>query len=419
MVITGGGLIGLASAHYLSAGGAEVTLLDAAAEPAAGASHANGGLITPSMSEPWNSPGVAWQLLRWIGRADAPLLLRPRALPQSAGWMLRFVRASNSAQYRRSTLKNLRLGMYSVRELARLRHELGLRYHAGTRGTLNLYRDAREFDAAIASKSGATGEGLRFEVLDRTATVRLEPALAPIERNIVGSLHFPDDETGDARLFCAELARHLAARGVNVRYGVRVSGWRVDAARHIAAVQTSEGEIDADAFLVAAGASSAPLMKPLGLSLPVSPVKGYSLSLPLQSWDPSPQVGVVDDSLHAAATPVGPQLRVAGTAEFAGFDATIDARRIENLRRLVDAVYPHASEAARGPAAVAWAGLRPMSADGVPIIGRTAVENLYVNCGHGHLGWTMAAGSSRLLADIVLQRPAALAVDDYAWNRFH
>jgi D-amino-acid dehydrogenase len=419
IVIVGGGLIGLTSAHYLAAGGATVTVLDGAAEPAAGASHANGGLITPSMSEPWNSPGVAWQLLRWIGRADAPLLLRPRALPQSAAWMLRFVRASTSAQYRRNTGKNLRLGMYSALELGRLRQELGLRYHASMRGSLNLYRDARVLEAAGAAKALATADGLRFEVLDRAATVRLEPALAPIERHIVGGLHFPGDETGDARLYCAEIARHLAARGVDLRYGVRVIGWREDASRHLAAVRTSQGEIDADAFVVAAGAFSAPLLKPLRLSLPVHPVKGYSLSVPLGSWDPSPQIGVVDDSLHAAATPIGPVLRVAGTAEFAGFDTRIEEQRIENLRRLVDAVYPHASRAAREPTAIAWAGLRPMSADGVPVIGRSAIGNLYVNCGHGHLGWTMAAGASRLLADIVLAQPATLAPDDYCWERFH
>jgi D-amino-acid dehydrogenase len=419
IVIVGGGLIGLTSAHYLVSEGASVTLLDSAAVPAAGASHANGGLITPSMSEPWNAPGIAWQLLRWIGHADAPLLLRPRALPRSAGWMLRFVRASTPAQYRRNTVKNLRLGMYSTLELAKLREELGLQYHAGTRGTLKLYRDARMLGAADESKAVATAHGLRFEALDRAGTVRLEPALAPIERNIAGSLYFPGDETGDARLFCAEMAHRLAARGVDVRYGVRVNGWRADATRRIAAVRTSHGEIDADTFIVAAGACSAELLKPLRLSLPVHPVKGYSLSVPLQSWSPSPQIGVVDDSLHAAATPIGPVLRVAGTAEFTGFDTTVHEARVENLRRLVDAVYPSASRAARERGATAWAGLRPMSADGVPVIGRSAIENLYVNCGHGHLGWTMAAGAARLLADLVLARPTDLAADDYSWQRFH
>jgi D-amino-acid dehydrogenase len=419
IVIVGGGLIGLTSAHYLAVGGARVTLLDAAAVPAAGASHANGGLITPSMSEPWNEPGVVWKLLRWLGRADAPLLLRPRALPQSAAWMVRFVRAATPAQYRRNTFKNLRLGMYSALELRRLRDALGLQYHAGTRGTLNLYRDERTLAAAEVAKSAATASGLEFTVLDRAGVLRVEPALAPIERQIAGGLHFPGDETGDARLFCAELAQRAGSNGVDLRYGVRVDGFRRDGPKRVAAVRTSQGEVDADAFVVAAGAYSAPLLQTLQLSLPVHPVKGYSLSVPLGSWSPAPRIGVVDDSLHAAATPLGAVLRVAGTAEFAGFDATIDDRRIENLRRLVDGVYPHASRAAREPTATAWAGLRPMSADGVPIIGRSVIENLYVNCGHGHLGWTMAAGSSRLLADLVLAQSTGLAADEYSWRRFH
>ena len=419
VVIIGGGLIGLTSAHYLAAAGAAVTLLDGAPVPAAGASHANGGVITPSMSEPWNAPGVALQLLRWLGRTDAPLLLRPRALPQSAGWMLRFLRASTPEQYRRNTVKNLRLGMYSVAELRRLREMLDLEYHAGTRGTIKLFRNARMLEAADLSKELATAQGLAFESLDRAGTLRIEPALAPIENNIVGSLFFPGDETGDAREFCVQLARRLAARGVALHYGVGVNGWRTGASREIAAVNTAQGDVDGDVFVVAAGAHSAGLVKLLKLALPVHPVKGYSLSIPLQAWAPSPQVGVVDDSLHAVAAPVGSVLRVAGTAEFAGFDTTIPDARIANLRRLVDAVYPRASRAAREPTAIAWAGLRPMSADGVPVVGRSAIANLYVNSGHGHLGWTMAAGSGRLLADLVLGQRAGLDADDYSWQRFH
>ena len=385
---------------------------------AAGASHANGGVITPSMSEPWNAPGVALQLLRWLGRADAPLLLRPRALPRSAGWMLRFVRAWTPG-IRRNTAKNLRLGMYSVAELGHLRETLALAYDAGTRGTIKLFRDARMLEAADQSKELATAHGLAFESLDRAGTLRLEPALAPIESNIVGSLYFPGDETGDAREFCVQLAQRLTSRGVDLRYGVHVDGWRTGASRKIAAVRTSQGDVEADIFVVAAGAHSAGLLKPLELALPVHPVKGYSLSIPLQSWAPSPQLGVVDDTLHAVATPIGRVLRVAGTAEFAGFDSTIHEARVDNLRRLVDAVYPRASRAAREPTATAWAGLRPMSADGVPVVGRSQIANLYVNSGHGHLGWTMAAGSGRLLADLVLGQRTGVDADDYSWRRFH
>jgi D-amino-acid dehydrogenase len=369
------------------------------------------------MSEPWNSPGVLWSLLRWLGRADAPLLIRPRALPQYAGWMTRFVRASTPARYHASTLSNLRLGLLSVQLQRRLRRELGLEYDAGTRGSLKLFRDARQLEAAHGASVIAAQHGLESRRLSAAATVALEPALAAIESKLVGSLYFPGDESGDARAFCEQLAGSLAARGVAFHYGLQATGWDMSDSR-IAAVRTASGTLDADVYVVAAGAQSAALVKPLGLALPVQPVKGYSLSIPLRDWSPVPELGIVDDSLHAAATPIGRVLRVAGTAEFAGFDRTVDEARIENLRRLVDGVYPAASRAARAPAAIAWAGLRPMSPDGVPVIGRSPIGNLYVNAGHGHLGWTLAAASGSLLADIVLSNPSAMDERDYSWRRF-
>jgi D-amino-acid dehydrogenase len=417
VLVVGSGLIGLTTAHYLAQGGAAVTVLDAAGGPATGASHANGGLLTPSMSEPWNSPGVFWSLLRWLGRAEAPLLIRPRALPQYARWMTRFVGASTPARFRANTLSNLRLGLSSVQLQQRLRRELKLEYDAGTRGTLKLFRDPRQLEVAHGASVTAAQHGLESRRLDAAATVALEPALAPIERSLAGSLHFPGDETGDARSFCERLAESLAARGVAFHYGLQVKGWDARDSR-IAAVRTTSGTLDADAYVVAAGAHSADVVKPLGLSLPIQPVKGYSLSIPLRDWSPVPGIGIVDDALHAAATPIGRVLRVAGTAEFSGFDRTVHDARVENLRRLVDAVYPAASHAARGPAAIAWAGLRPMSPDGVPVIGRSPLANLYVNAGHGHLGWTLAAGSGSLLADILLGNPGAVDERDYSWRRF-
>jgi D-amino-acid dehydrogenase len=235
-------------------------------------------------------------------------------------------------------------------------------------------------------------EGLKVQPLDRGETVALEPALAPIESRIVGSQYYPGDETGDARRYCDALAARLTARGCALRYNVSVDGFTTRGAE-ITGARTSVGNISADVYVLASGAYTAKLARPLGLSIPVQPVKGYSISVPMQPWSPRPSLGVVDDTLHAGATPIGDRLRVAGTAEFTGFDTTVTPARVANLQRLVDALYPQASAAARGKDIAAWAGLRPMSADGVPVIGRTPIGNLYVNAGHGTLGWTMAAGS--------------------------
>jgi len=416
-LIVGGGLIGLTTAHYLAERGARVTLVDAGPRPASGASHANGGLITPSMAEPWNAPGVMWQLMRWIGRPDAPLLLKPRGVCTSVGWMYRFMRASTPQSYRESTVKNIRLAVYSVSTLQALRRDTGLEYGAGVRGTMKVFRDQQSFDLAQTSMSIALDEGLKVQPLGRDETIALEPALAPIESRIVGSQYYPGDEIGDARRYCEALAAKLTARGCDIRYNVAVDGF-VTRGPAIGSARTSSGTITADAYVLAAGAHSARLARPLGLAIPVQPVKGYSISVPMQTWSPRPALGLVDDTLHAGATPIGDRLRVAGTAEFTGFDTTVTPARIANLQRLVDALYPQASAAARGNDIEAWAGLRPMSPDGVPIIGRTPIGNLYVNTGHGTLGWTMAAGSGRLLAELITTGDTEIDLTGYAYARF-
>jgi D-amino-acid dehydrogenase len=416
-VVVGGGLLGLATTYYLRRRGVEVTLVDAGPGPAAGASRANGGLITPGMSDPWNAPGVAWHLLRWLGRADAPLLLRRQALRGSLRWRYRFLRASARDRYQANTLKNLRLALYSLDALRELRAESGIDYGPVGRGTLKLFRDPHSLSAADRASGVVASHGLAVRTLDRRATLELEPALEPIAGTIAGGLHFPEDEIGDSRRFCEALAAHLASRGCELRFGVTVERWRHESGR-LAGIVTSDGDVRGDTILLAAGAHCAPLARPLGIAIPVAPAKGYSISVPFEGWTLRPRHGVVDDALHAAATPLSDVLRVAGTAEFAGFDASIRPERIENLRRLAETLYPQASMAARGDDVGAWAGLRPMSADGVPILGRTPIENLFVNTGHGHLGWTLAAGSGRVVADLVTRGTSEVNAADYALQRF-
>jgi D-amino-acid dehydrogenase len=331
--------------------------------------------------------------------------------------MYRFLRASARQQYQVNTLKNLRLARYSLDALRELRSETGIDYGAIGRGTLKLFRDPRSLAAAEVASEMLLSNGVAVRALDRTATLELEPALEPIAARVAGGLHFPEDESGDARLFCEALEADLARRGCDLRFGVAVDGWQWERSR-LAGIATRDGNEPADSIVLAAGVHCAPLARQIGITIPVAPAKGYSISVPLGGWAPQPRLGVIDDALHAAATPLGDVLRVAGTAEFAGFDVSIRPERIETLRRLLEALYPRASSAARSDATHTWAGLRPMSADGVPIIGRTRIENLFVNTGHGHLGWTMAAGSGRVLADLMTLERSDLDAADYALQRF-
>jgi len=417
-IVVGGGLLGLSTAYHLLQRGVRVTVVDAAPHSAAGASRANGGLLTPSMSDPWNAPGVALHLLRWIGRPDAPLLLRRQGLRGgSLRWLYRFLRASAPERYRANTLKNLRLAQYSMTALRELRAESGIDYGEVRYGTAKLFRDPRAFALAGRASGMLVANGVTVRVLDRAATIDLEPALEPIEPHVAGALHFPDDEVGDARRFCEALATELGRRGCSLRFGVALERWK-HARGRLSGIETIEGFLEADSIVLAAGVHTAPLARSLGVDVPVAPAKGYSISVPLKQWAPQPQLGVIDDELHAAATPLGDVLRVAGTAEFAGFGASIRPERVENLRRLVEAVYPQATLVVRSTDVQAWAGLRPMSSDGVPILGRTTIENLFVNTGHGHLGWTMAAGSGRVVADLITRGASDLDASEYALARF-
>jgi D-amino-acid dehydrogenase len=420
IAVIGAGLIGVTTAHHLARRGHRVTLLERAAAPASGASHANGGMLTPSMADPWNAPGVWRDLLRWIGREEAPMLLRPRALPSIIGWGLRFISASSASRYHDNTLRNLRLAAYSVAGMAPLRSTAALAYHAGTHGTLKLYRDPRAFEAAARNATPLAPGLVEVHALDRRQVLDLVPALADIGERIAGGLHFPRDESGDARLFTEQLCADAVHHGVTLQLGREVLGIDVEAGA-VRALRTTRGSLRADAVVVAAGCHAAALLRGLGPRLPIAPVKGYSITCIPREGDAAPAplpLPIVDDALHAALTPLGTSLRIAGTAEFAGFDTRLDASRLDNLRGLLAAVLPAHAPGLLSGTVVPWAGLRPMSADGVPFIGPYGPRGLYVNAGHGHLGWTMADGSARLLADLVEDGTPALDPADYSPQRF-
>jgi D-amino-acid dehydrogenase len=310
---------------------------------------------------------------------------------------------------------NYRLCAYSLEQLRVWRAALGLEYAAGTRGTIEVYRDPRSFEHAVAEVRTLAPLGLEGTPLDPAGTARLEPLLQEIRADLVGAIHYPADESGDAWLFCRALRTRLEARGVRVLVNTVVRAIRVSGGG-VAGVETETGFVPGSEVVVAAGPWSRALLAACGVGVQVKPVKGYSLSIPI---DPAagPLHALSDDSLHAVMTPLGSTLRLAGTAEFSGWDFTLRPGRVQALWRLLAALSPTLARSVDRSTARAWCGLRPMSADGRPYIGATPLAGLYVNTGHGHLGWTQAAGSASLLAQLMAGAPAAIDRRPFALSR--
>ena len=416
IAVIGGGVIGVTSAYELARRGHAVTLFEAREGVGLETSYANGSILTPSMSDPWNGPGVHRHLAASLFDPYSPMKLRPRALPGLAIWGLHFLRNSSCKRHGHATDASYQLSAYSVRLTAELRGELDLAYDASDRGIVKLFRDRRAMAEPAALAERLASQGLVYRVLDPDQTVALEPALAPIGERIAGAMHFNGDESGDAYLFTKALAEHFEQLGGVVCRGVRVDRIRLEGGA-VSGLETEGAFETADQVVVAAGCWSPALVAHLGISVPVKPAKGYSLTFPGDLVENPPRLPVVDDAMHALVVPVGRRLRIAGTAEFAGFDTRLRPERIENLRMLLAGLYPQIAAALPPDAGEPWTGLRPMTADGLPIIGPTPIPGLFLNTGHGHLGWTMAAGSARLLADQLEDRAAEIPTRPYRVDR--
>lgn len=403
----GGGLLGLTSAWELKARGQQVMLLERGNELASGASFANGGLLTASMSAPWNGPGVLRQLAESFFRPSSPVKVELRALPSLLGWGLRFLHHSRHDRYIRAASENYRLASYSIAETARLRERLGLRYAAWAGGAMKIF-----FDSSLMSESAETAArlaelGLRYERLDTKQTLLREPGLTEIAGRLCGSLFFPDDESGDAQHFCRSLASVFEQRGGTIRLNTRVD--RILSRRgRVSGIVTNRGILDTRRVVIAAGCGSVALARTQDVTLPIRPVKGYSLTIPGSVPARLPCIPIIDDAKHVAIVPIGKQLRIVGMADFNGHDAKPRRRRVETLKASLRDIYPSVAEHVGDDVSRAWAGLRPMSADGVPLIGPAGPPGLYVNTGHGHLGWTMAVGSAKLLAELMLGARSAI-----------
>lgn len=402
VLVLGAGLLGVTSAHYLSQLGHEVTVVDRQAQPAAETSFANGGQISVSHAEPWANPSAPFKVLKWLAREDAPLLFRLRADPAQWAWGLRFLRECTPARTRHNIEQIVRLGTYSRGLLQQLRGDLGIEYDQRSQGILHFYTDAREFDAAIAPAQQMRELGCERRVIDADEAVRIEPALRHIQPQLAGATFTDADESGDANRFATELARHCEQAGVKFLMGHHITALREAAGRldhvEVTDAQGRYQQLRADAYVLALGSFSPLLTRPLALRLPIYPAKGYSVTMPVRDASMAHQVSLTDDEYKLVFSRLGDRLRIAGTAELNGYGRELNEVRCRAIVRRVEQLFPGAGDAGR---AQFWSGLRPATPGNVPLIGATKLGNLFLNTGHGTLGWTHACGSGESIARIV------------------
>lgn len=417
-VVVGAGLAGLQTAWFLRKEGWDVTVVERREGVALETSFANGGLVTPSHAAPWNSPGIFRTLLGSLNDETAALYLKASAIPSYFFWGLHFLRNSTPARYYRTIERNSRLAHYSLEALNELAEELALTFDGERRGTIMFYRNRAVFDRVRSVNDHVANSGVDVEPCAPEDLVRLEPALGAIEDRLSGGFYYPGDQHGDAHLYCRALAGKLAANGVELRFGEPVTRFETGGGR-VTGIVTDKAHLDADAVVLAAGFWSAEVGRQLRLRLPIKPVKGYSVTYDVSASNTRPNIPVVDDELHIGLTPLGNRMRFVGTAEFSGYSPEINPVRIENLRRAALATYPGmASIVNEAEPITTWCGHRPMTPDCLPLVGQAGPENLYLNTGHGYLGWTTASGTSRAVADLIVGRESGLALADYAVGRF-
>jgi D-amino-acid dehydrogenase len=410
VLILGSGLLGVSSAYYLSQLGHEVTVVDRQASPAAETSFANGGQISVSHAEPWANPSAPLKVLQWLGKEDAPLLFRIRADMRQWLWGLQFMRECTPARTRYNIAQIVRLGTYSRDMLQELRKATGLHYDQRTQGILHFYTSQKEFEISHAPAAQMRELGCDRRVVSADEAIKLEPALAHIRSQLAGATYTAEDESGDANRFARELVKLCEAAGVRFLMShtitaLRESGGRLD---HVEATD-SEGRfqrLSADSYVLAMGSLSPIYTAPLGINLPIYPAKGYSVTMPVKDASMAHQVSLTDDEYKLvfsrltplAGDPRGDRLRIAGTAEFNGYDRDLNRVRCEAIVRRVEQLFPGAGDTSQ---ASYWTGLRPATPSNVPIIGKSKFPNLYFNTGHGTLGWTHACGSGKSIARIV------------------
>ncbi|WP_199258342.1 D-amino acid dehydrogenase [Paracoccus binzhouensis] len=414
VIVLGAGVLGVTSAWYLAKAGHEVTVIDRQEGPALETSFANAGEISPGYSSPWAAPGIPLKALKWMFQRHAPLVIQPRLDWQRLSWMARMLANCTASSYAVNKSRMVRIAEYSRDCLGELRAETGIHYDERTQGTLQVFRKQEQLDGAGKDIEVLKADGVPFEVLDRAGCIAAEPGLADAAGRIVGGLRLPGDETGDCFKFTNRLAEMAAAAGVTFRWGVSIEALEAEGGR-ISAVRTGQGRMQADRYVLALGPHSPLLVRPLGIKLPIYPLKGYSLTIDIEDESRAPVSTVMDETYKVAITRLGDRIRVGGLAEIAGYDLSLNPRRRATLAKSVSELFGGSGDPDK---ALFWTGLRPMTPDGTPIVGATPIPNLFLNTGHGTLGWTMSAGSSRVLADLISGRKPDIEAEDLGYARY-
>jgi D-amino-acid dehydrogenase len=415
VLVLGSGVVGVTSAYYLARAGHEVTVVDR--QPAAGmeTSFANAGQVSPGYSSPWAAPGIPVKAMKWLLMKHRPLVLWPRPEPRLWGWLAHMLANCTEDAYRRNKGRMVRLAEYSRDCLRELRQETGITYDHRERGLLQLFRTQKQLNGIGEDTSVLDAYGVPYEILDPLGCVAVEPGLKIVQEKIAGGVRLVGDETGDAHLFTQRLAAIAEGLGVTFRFGRSIQALKTDGDRISGVLLDGDETLTADAYIAAMGSFTPALLKPLGVSLPVYPVKGYSITMPIVDPDAAPVSTIMDETYKVGITRLGDRIRVGGTAELAGFSQRLRGPRRATLMHSVGDLFPQGGDLSK---ASFWTGLRPMTPDGTPIVGATRFRNLYTNTGHGTLGWTMACGSGRILADMISFRKPDIPTEELALARY-
>ena len=406
VVVLGSGVVGVTSAYYLARAGHEVTVIDREAGPALETSFANAGQISPGYASPWAAPGVPLKAVKWMFQKHAPLAIRLDGTQFQLQWMWQMLQNCTSARYAVNKGRMIRLAEYSRDCLQALRAETGIQYEGRTGGTLQVFRTQQQFDGAAKDIAVLQEANVHYELLSAAELAQAEPALAAVSHKLTGGLRLPGDETGDCQMFTTRLAAMAEQLGVKFRYNTPIDSLTM-AGDRIAGVQCGDELVRADSFVVALGSYSTKFLSGL-VKIPVYPLKGYSITAPIVNEASAPISTVLDETYKIAITRFDDRIRVGGMAEIVGFDKSLREARRETLELCVNDLFPGGGDTSK---ATFWTGLRPMTPDGTPIVGRTPVPNLFLNTGHGTLGWTMSCGSGQLLADVMSSKQPAIKAD--------
>ncbi len=413
VIVLGSGVVGVTSAYYLARAGHEVTVVDREAGPALETSFANAGQISPGYAAPWAAPGVPLKAVKWMFQKHAPLAIRLDGTAFQLRWMWWMLQNCTAERYATNKGRMVRLAEYSRDCLQALRAETGIQYEGRTGGTLQVFRTQQQMDGAEKDVAVLKEANVPYELLSAAALSRAEPALAAVSDKLTGGLRLPGDETGDCQLFTTRLAAMAAELGVKFRFNTSIDELRTAAGR-ITGVRCGNEVLHADTYVVALGSYSTKLVADL-MKIPVYPLKGYSITAPVVNAAAAPVSTVLDETYKIAITRFDDRIRVGGMAEIVGFDKKLRQARRETLEMCVNDLFPGAGDTSQAPF---WTGLRPMTPDGTPIVGRTPLPNLFLNTGHGTLGWTMSCGSGQLLADLISGKRPAIKADDLSVHRY-